>query len=513
MATTSGTPSNATKSDHISIKQGLAYASPVVATTFLLGPIAVLQGIYAKYFGVALTTIAMVLFIGRLVDAITDPVIGYLSDRSSAKTGSRLPFILCGGVLLIISGYFLFVPTEFFTVENYDTTLQSYPAVSGRYFLVWLLLFYIAWTIFEIPHLAMGGELARDSQSKSKIYSLRALAASLGGLLFFCVPYLPWFDSPQITPLTLQWSMLIAGCLMMPLLYVSYRSSRSSQTPAPIDTTPNKDNSQSIQQLIKTVMSNRPFLLFATAFLFAGIGAGSMGAMYFFFIDGYLGLGDKFALISIVGLLASILCLGIWYRLSAKFGKKQCWGMAMIMVTICLMGFSLLEPGGDNFIPLMILMTLTSCGSAALGIIPASVLSDIVDYGTWRFGTDQAASYFSVYTLIVKANAALGTAFGLAIAGWFGFDAAATTHSDKSVLGLHLAIAYIPALFFFIATLFVFKIRISEKMHRYIRRQLDYRASKKPVQKPENDASSKATKIAQPAVVAVPAQELKESCT
>ena len=59
----------------------LAYPLPYIAMAFLFGPMAILQGIYAKYFGLSLTTIAAVLLIGRLFDAITDPIIGYLSDR------------------------------------------------------------------------------------------------------------------------------------------------------------------------------------------------------------------------------------------------------------------------------------------------------------------------------------------------------------------------------------------------------------------------------------------------
>ena len=76
-----------------------------------------------------------------------------------------------------------------------------------------------------------------------------------------------------------------------------------------------------------------------------------------------------------------------------------------------------------------------------------SLLSDIVDYGTWKFGADRAGTYFSLYTFINKAVGALGGAMGLAIAGWVGFDPTTTTHSDMSISGVRFAIAWIPALF------------------------------------------------------------------
>ena len=103
-------------------RQGLAYALPVLPLAFLLGPMAILQGIYAKHFGLTLTTIASVLLISRVFDAVTDPIIGYYADKHRVMSGSRKPFILTGGILFIISSWFLYVP----------------PAnVSAEYFLVW----------------------------------------------------------------------------------------------------------------------------------------------------------------------------------------------------------------------------------------------------------------------------------------------------------------------------------------------------------------------------------------
>ena len=84
----------------------LAYAAPVCGIYFLMGSLGLLQGIYAKYFGMPLSTIALVLFVSRLFDAISDPIIGYWSDRVYACTGSRKPFVVCGVLLFIISSIF-----------------------------------------------------------------------------------------------------------------------------------------------------------------------------------------------------------------------------------------------------------------------------------------------------------------------------------------------------------------------------------------------------------------------
>ena len=165
----------------LSWSRGAAYALPVFGVHFLIGPLTIIQGIYAKYFGLALTAVAMVLLISKLFDAVTDPIIGYLSDRYHAHTGSRKLFVICGSLLFIVAGYFLFVPGGFDTWETHSH-------VTTGYFLVWFLVFYLAFTLFEIPHLAWGNELAASSQEKTVIYSWRTLGVSLGSLLFFAIP-------------------------------------------------------------------------------------------------------------------------------------------------------------------------------------------------------------------------------------------------------------------------------------------------------------------------------------
>jgi Na+/melibiose symporter-like transporter len=92
-------------------RHGFAFAAPSIAITFLFGPLALVQGIYAMHYGVALTGIAAVLLISRLFDAVTDPLIGYFSDRARARTGTRKPFICFGGVGLVVCSYFLFIPS------------------------------------------------------------------------------------------------------------------------------------------------------------------------------------------------------------------------------------------------------------------------------------------------------------------------------------------------------------------------------------------------------------------
>ena len=185
--------------------QDILYALPRVASISLFAPINVVQGIYAKHYGLALTTIASVVLFARLFDAITDPIIGYLSDKSRIKSGTRKPTMILGAIVLASSGYLLYSPPN---------------DVSALYFAFWFMVFYLGYTLFEVPHMAWGGEISKDTQEKNQTYTLRAVSAYIGAAFFYSIPLLPIWETTGVTPGTLKFSAIVSGLLILPLLYL-----------------------------------------------------------------------------------------------------------------------------------------------------------------------------------------------------------------------------------------------------------------------------------------------------
>ena len=439
-----------------------AYALPLLPLYFLMGPIAILQGIYAKHFGLALTSIASVLLISRLFDAVSDPVIGYCADRYYARRGNLKPFVLSGGLLFIAASWFLYVP----------------PAdVGAGYFLVCFLVFYLAYTLFEIPHLAWGSQLATDSQEKNKVFGLRSFFVFFGTLLFFSMPLLPFFETNEITPETLKWSVVVAGVLMLPMLVICIKTvpcgrQQLLQGFQPAASQAKKEN---IRSSIQSVVANKPLRILTAAHIFTGFGSGMWITLLFIYADAYLDLGADFALAYAISFALGMVSLKLWYMLANRWGKQATWGVAMLLVILGMIVTGFLAHQSTGWLELLLSMTLIFSGFACFNIMVPSLLSDIVDYGTWKFGTDRTATYFSLFTFINKAVAALGGALGLAIAGWVGFDPAATTHSDMAISGVRFAIAWIPALFIMLSLIFITRIPITTKRHEIIRRRLETR--------------------------------------
>lgn len=435
------------------------YAMPRVSAISLILPISVVQGIYAKHYGMDLATIAGIILFVRLLDTITDPLIGYLSDKYRVTSGTRKPFMILGAAILILSGYFLYTPPD---------------TVSTLYFTFWFTLIFIGYTLFEIPHMAWGGEISHNSHDKTQTYNLRAAAGYSGLVLFYGLPLLPIWDTPEITPETLHFSAIVSSLLMLPLLYFCMKQVPNGTSYSGKNIAKSSiHNSNAFKETANSVIQNGPLMLFLIAFLFAGMALGMWMGLLFIFVDVYLGKGELFAEIYLITSVFGVASAWLWIYLAKKVGKKNTWSLAMLVGIACFTCSGFLSPANVSYWSLLILFTLKALCFVCLESIPQSMLSDIVDYTTLKFRIYRGGTYFSLFMFFYKVALALGTALGLAIAGWYGFDPAASSHADGGIFGLTLAVTWIPSILALIAIIFIFLSPITERRHRIIRRRLD----------------------------------------
>ena len=474
-----------------SLMTSLSYAAPYLAGNWLFAPMALLQGIYAKYYGLSLTNIALLILIIRFSDVFTDPLVGYCSDRYFQRKGSRKPFVFFGGLLLALAGYCLYSPINLLTLQPLST-------VSEEYFLFWSLVFFLGWTFFDMAHMAWGNDLSPSAQDKTQLYSYRAAAVYTGLIMFYMVPFLPVFDSRDITPEVLRFSAVLAVILMVVCLYICLLMTPKRYMPAvslkseekkigantpltDLPTAPEKTDRISSKQLcvfLRSLLDNKPLLLIVGAILLKYIGAGMFAGLLFIYVDVYLNLGHHFALMMILGFVGSLVSIPIWKRLANAFGKKATWMLAMTLALIGFIYFGALSPE-SQFYHLIIANSLISAGAACTWSVTTAMYAEVVDYSNWKYRVERTATYFSLYTLMGKLTGSLSISLGLGIAGWYGLDATATTHSEQAVWGLKLAMSWIPVVFTLFALVFIALFPIDDHRHRIIRRRLDQRATRR----------------------------------
>lgn len=446
-----------TNNNTLSESQAVYYAMPTMAIFFLYGPIFVLQGIYSKYFGLALTTIAIVVFFANIFDAITDPIVGYLSDRYYRRTGSRKSFIVGGGVLCLVSSYFLYVPVTTVTASS---------------FFYYYIAFYLGLKIFDIPHMAWPNELVGCPRVRTKLFSLRSFMMFFGSLLFYSIPQLPYFGETEFTPKTLEVAVIVGAFLLIPTMYGCVKWVPNSVRASPFG----KNTHPPYVYLPKIIFLNKPLLIFLLAVLFSGTGLGMWAALSFIYIDSYLNLGDEFSIIYVISIVFSMLALGAWYKFSNYFGRELTWAIGILFILTGILGMSILDPGENSVLPLLIMIVMVYIGIASNNIMMPALLSNIVDYGIWKYGDDHAATFFSILTMVTKINLAIANVVGLGVAGWYGYNPADALHTTENIRGLQLAIFWLPIIILGLSIAPILLFPVNSRRHTIIRKRLDARS-------------------------------------
>jgi Na+/melibiose symporter-like transporter len=431
-----------------------SYAAPIGAAIFLWMPtMSILPGIYAKYFGLKLSAIAAVLFIARVFDGFTDPAIGYFADRHCARHGSYKSWVAVGGIGLVIAAYFLFSPPQ---------------PVSQRYYLGWSLVFYLSWSLIDIPHAAWGATLAPEYYGRARVFGSRATSIYFGLTIFFALPFLPLFTSREYTPETMRWTVYVGAAVMCACLVLMSRAPKVRIVEAWRPDTP--------RAIVHSVISNKPLLIFLAAYFVSGITYGMWFGLVFVYLDGYLHLAGKISVIFLLGNIAGMLSMPLWLKLTRRTSKSTVWAAGIALFIVLLSGGYLVKPGASWWISLLLtggVYVSFACQTMAA----QSILGDVTDYGQLKSHHNRGATYFALLTLSYKVTSGLGTGLALSIVGYFGFDARATAQSEAGIFGLHLAFMLLPVSCALIAFVLTFCTPITPDRHRIIRRRIESRTA------------------------------------
>ena len=444
-------------------QKALVYVAPNVGVVLLATPLAVLGGIYAKYFDLPLTTIGTVMLIARFSDALTDPLVGYYSDRQRVKTGTRKSLILIGAIGLVPSSYFLLVPPE---------------GVSITYFITWYIAFYLAMTLFNIPYMAWANEFTETSEEKTLVFSMGGIVGSMGGALFYVLPLLPFFVTTAVTPEILESSVLLGVLFLVPGIFLALKLVPSGPAHKPLQRGEGEAAPTPIQQvkaLLSALYRNKPFVIFVLTVMCFGIGFGMWIGLFFIYVDTFLHLGPQFAELSMWGMLMGAASIPIWYRLAIRWGKRQTWLIGMTLFLVVFFGTSLLQPGSEGFYKLFALNMLMTFAGGSAGVVAAPILCDVIDYGRWKDGVERSAVYFAINGILAKVQMAVGGALGFMLVGWFGFDMQAAEQTELGIAGLRLSVAWVPMFFVVAAMLLIARMPLTEARMKVIRHRLSLR--------------------------------------
>lgn len=414
----------------------LLFALPGILQTFATGPtISLLQGIYAKESGITLVAIGSAVLFVRIFDCFSDLAIGYLSDRTVQRGGSRKPWMLAGTVVSVISLWFLYRPPVPASVE---------------YFAFWFLVGNVGWSLIEIPYRTWSLELTRDYVQRTRVVTWIAFASMLGGLLVYAVPFgakaLGLMATAEFNLQALGYMAIVIAVVLPPLNLLALARVPSGETgvmPAGVE----KAASDSFSSLWRSVIGNKPLMRFILCFALTTFLGNLPQGVSFIYMTNYLGLTSEVGGVLALSIPLSFLGVPFWGWLATKMPRQRVWAIATALMGMACAGQGFLAPHPNLWLMGALYAVLLFCALSVIVVAPA-ILGDIIDYGKREFGVDRAGLYMSFQAQVLKGISALAAGAGLIMLGRMGFDAtkAGAELTPQAVAALKWVVAWMPAI-------------------------------------------------------------------
>ena len=417
--------------------------------------------------GVAPALIGIATSVFRLWDAITDPLMGVISDRFESRFGRRKPFILLGA--LISALFFIAI------------WWAPYSLSETGYFLWFLgvsLLFYTGFTVFGVPYLAMGYELSSDYHERTRVMAFRTWFASVGGI---GIQWLFWLTQRDMFENTVEGmrrvglcvGIVLLLCAAAPGLFIKERKLTDAERAH------NRENIKFCGMF--GVFKIKPFLYVFGALITAVLGMFMVAILGWYINVYYVFGGDLKASSTVIGVSGSFyhLCCLISVPLitwtSTHMGKRNTLILFLGLAIVGTIGKWWLFTPAAPYAQLVV-TGLMAPGLSALWTLLGSMIADVTDYDELENGTRREGSFGAIYNWTLK----LGFAICFLIAGFIlqasGFDEAlGGAQSEQTIITLRFLYSAVPALGLTVAILCIWSFPIDEARANEIREKLKLR--------------------------------------
>lgn len=430
-----------TNTNKVSFIEKVGYsAGDAASNLFFQTFIVYLLFFYTDVFGMPAAVAGTMFVVTRLFDAVTDPLMGMIADRTQTKYGKFRPYLFWLAIPFGVLGFFMFMTPDFT-----DTGKIVYAYITYT-------LMMIMYTMINVPYAALMGVITPNAEERTVVSSYRFVAAYCGLLVVtgFTEPLVEFFgggDDIASKQVGWMWTMGLYGIIAAGLFLFAFFTTKERVTPP-------KNQEVNFFKDGADLFSNGPWVLIGLATIFQLMFLVIRGGSFAYYINYYIGdhsivlfgstieLGLNYFLTS--GALATLAGAVLTNTISKVFDKKNTYGWFLGLAAILSVAFFFLDKEQIGLIYLVNIAAGFLLGPVA--VLQWAMYTDTADYGEWKFGRRATGLIMAASLFALK----LGVTLGGGITGWvlsaYGFESGEIQSTD-SLGGILMLVSVIPALF------------------------------------------------------------------
>jgi glycoside/pentoside/hexuronide:cation symporter, GPH family len=414
-----------------------------------------------------------VLMIGKIWDAVNDPIVGMFSDRTrSAKWGRRYPWMLWGAIPFGVTFFLQWI------VPKFSSNPEANQAGLFWYYIIVAVLFNTFYTIVNLPYTALTPELTQDYNERTSLNSFRFTFSIGGSILSLILAQIIFAVVPDAGERYLILGAICAIISTVPLYWCVIGTRKRSAEVGDRVVVSESESMPYFQQL-RVVFTNRPFLYVIGIYLCSWLGVQVTAAILPYFVVNWLGQPSAvFTAVALAVQGTALVMLFVWSAVSAKLGKKAVYFMGMGIWIIAQAGLFFLKP--DQFNLVFPLAIMAGIGVSTAYLIPWSMMPDVIELDELNTGQRREGIFYGFMVLLQK----IGLAIGLFLVGQAlntaGFIESVAgqpepVQPESALLAIRLAIGPIPTIALILGLVLAYFYPITREVHAEILLKLQER--------------------------------------
>jgi glycoside/pentoside/hexuronide:cation symporter, GPH family len=428
----------------ISVREKAGYGIGDAAANFIFQTMIIFQlAFYTDTFGITAAAAGTLFLVVRVWDAIFDPIMGVVADRTNTKWGKFRPWVLWTAVPFGIMGYLTFTTPQF--------------SAQGK--LIWAYATYIGlmmvYSANNLPYSALSGVITGDLRERTSLSSYRFVFAMAAQFVIqvLALPMVHYFGQGD-SARGYQWTMGIFSALAIVFFVITFLTTRERVQPDPMQQT-------SLKQDFADLTKNGPWIAMFALTVFVFITLAMRGGVMLYYFKYYVGRENLFSLFNGLGTAATIIGVILSTGLARKYGKRDVfiWGLGgTVLFTAAFIALP-----RTAIVPIFATEILRQLAYGFTIPLLWAMMADVADYSEWKNRRRATAIVFSAIVFGLKA----GLGFGGAIGGWvlahYGY-VPNVAQTERALDGIRYTASIFPAVTFAIALVCLFFYKIDRKM-------------------------------------------------